>query len=87
MSSVPYPIPMPDERPQSPARPDARIYFYDDHGSSWSAREVDGTKVPGGRGARCLIIESVRAVRRVWRFPVAWRALPHDGLVALLAAR
>jgi hypothetical protein len=76
-----------EKLPEHDAPTDRPIYFADELGCAWSAREVDGTRVPGGRGARCLILESVRAVHRVWRFPVAWRALPHAGLIDLLAAR
>lgn len=41
----------------------------------WTAREVDGQKVPGSVGARCLVLESPDAVRRLWVYPRNWRDL------------
>jgi hypothetical protein len=41
----------------------------------WTAREEDGELVPGSEGARCLIVESQEAVRRLWVYPANWQQL------------
>ena len=55
----------------------------DDRGERWTVRELDAVGVPGGRGRRCLVFESAGVVRRAWRFPETWHALPADELLRL----
>ena len=49
----------------------------------WSVVEHDARDVPGVHGPRCLIFTSEDCIRRVWDFPVDWRALDAVGLTAL----
>jgi hypothetical protein len=54
------------------AEPRMAREFIDEHGIEWEVSEVDASKVPGARGRRCLIFESVHAIRRVWDYPPDW---------------
>ena len=52
-------------------------------GVRWRVTEHEGDTVPGSRGERCLIFMSADVVRRVWRYPAGWRALPPEELLTL----
>jgi hypothetical protein len=77
----------------SPTRPNddgvhrlgAEVRFRDPRGREWQAREIDAT-IPGRSTERCLVIESMDTVRRVWNYPSDWRDRPLHELVALLDA-
>ena len=49
----------------------------------WRVIERDARRDPGSRGDRCLIFASPDMVRRVWRFPPAWRQLSDSELETL----
>ena len=51
----------------------------------WTVREVSAHRVPGARGARCLICEYASVVRRLWDYPDNWHALTDTDLLALYA--
>lgn len=55
----------------------------DREGRPWTVRELDGTVVPGSRGARCLVVETHGAVRRFWRYPADWATLDDAALLRL----
>ena len=63
------------------------VEFLDTLGVYWRVTERDARQDPGARGDRCLIFASSEAVRRVWKYPVAWRDLPAAALAALSWAR
>lgn len=52
----------------------------------WRIFEVDSTRTPGARAARCLICEDGGLVRRVWAFPDDWFDLADDELMRLCEA-
>ena len=49
----------------------------------WHVNEVDARRVPGARGARCLLFACDQVIRRVWRYPADWRSLDGPGLALL----
>jgi hypothetical protein len=59
------------------------LYFVDADGTPWNITERDCRDLPGARGARCLVFMSDSVFRRVWDYPVAWRALDDAGLTEL----
>jgi hypothetical protein len=64
------------------ACPDVVVEFQAD-GVRWLVTEHAGNLVPGARGDRCLIFMSADVIRRVWRYPLDWRSLPPERLIAL----
>ena len=54
---------------------------------SWSVSEVDTRRVPGTRGARCLLFTRDGVIRRVWDYPADWRSLDAAGLATLCGKR
>lgn len=46
----------------------------------WTVREVDTSRVPGARGAHCLLFENDTVIRRVWVYPANWADLPDDAV-------
>ena len=71
----------PDLNARGAARPQRRVVAH--MGVEWTVTECDGAKVPGGRGARCLIFASSEAIRRIWDVPTDWYTLPDTALFAL----
>jgi hypothetical protein len=53
----------------------------------WYVNEVDARRVPGARGARCLVFVCESVIRRVWRYPSDWRSLDGHGLARLSWSR
>lgn len=45
--------------------------------------EVDARHVPGAQSDYCLICETDRAMRRIWRYPADWHRLEDAKLIAL----
>ena len=53
-------------------------------GTRWRVREVRAsTSGPAGEAA-CLWFDAEHVARRVWRYPIAWRALAGPQLLALM---
>ena len=71
----------PNSSPRGDGRGQRRVVAH--LGVEWTVTECDGTKVPGGRGTRCLIFASPEAIRRVWDVPADWYVLPDAALFAL----
>lgn len=71
----------PQGEPRGESRPQRRVLTQ--LGVEWTVTECDGTKVPGARGARCLVFASPEAIRRVWDVPPDWSTLPDAALFAL----
>jgi hypothetical protein len=65
----------------------AGLVFADNDDVLWTITEREGLSVPGSRGARCLIFQSLEAVRRVWVYPAGWRDLLTPSLIALSWSR
>jgi hypothetical protein len=63
------------------------VAFCDARGRVSYAREVDAAAAPWRRGNRCLIIETIDAVRRVWHYPADGRERSAEALSELLIAR
>ena len=59
------------------------VRYSDGAGSFWSVREQDASRTPGARETRCLIFDSVDAIRRVWIYPANWRQFTAEALIAL----
>ena len=57
--------------------------FIDRAFQEWTVHEVATGDVAWARGPRCLLFSSEGAIRRVWRYPPTWRALPDAELEAL----
>jgi len=72
--------PMPNES-VPPASREARI-FRDETGVTWWVHEVNGEYL-GTVGATCLLVVSANELRRVWKYPPDWRALPAEELLRL----
>lgn len=45
--------------------------------------EVDARHVPGAQNDHCLICETERAIRRIWRYPADWHRMEDAKLMAL----
>lgn len=74
-----------EERPQPPQS--ARRTVADAAtGRSWEVWEADTARIPGARGARCLIFDGRDVIRRVWAVPDDWRAMTDEGLLGLMRA-
>lgn len=54
----------------------------DGDGVEWAVREVD-TPQAWAHGDRCLVLNSRDCVRRIWSYPLHWRQLDADTLLAL----
>ena len=49
----------------------------------WSVVEMDARAVPGAHAALCLVFAREGCIRRVWNYPIDWRALDDDELASL----
>jgi hypothetical protein len=65
----------------APASKDAKI-FRDSDGVTWWVHEVAGEHL-GTAGVMCLLVVSANELRRVWKYPVDWRQLTPEELLAL----
>ena len=65
------------------ARPVTFSQMVDGTWQQWTVVEIDGTRVPGSHGRRCLIFARPECIRRVWDYPSDWRALDNDALMRL----
>lgn len=63
------------------------VSYVDEDNVLWIVTERDADDVPGSRGPRCLVFSSSEALRRVWRYPAAWRDLLTPSLIALSWSR
>jgi hypothetical protein len=63
--------------------PLAFIQELDEEWLHWTVVEVGADGVPGALGARCLVFSRQGCIRRVWNYPLNWRALDAAGLAAL----
>jgi hypothetical protein len=73
-----------DAAPDAPTPPRREtIAFIARNGVTWWVTERDARGDPGCRGPRCLIFSNEEVVRRVWRYPPAWRTLSDGELEAL----
>lgn len=52
----------------------------------WTVRELDTRDAPGAAAPRCLVFENSEVVRRLWRYPADWLALPDGDLLAIVQA-
>ncbi len=59
------------------------LHFQDADGTSWYITERDCRDVPGAHGPLCLVFMSGAVLRRIWEYPVDWRALSGDELAVL----
>ena len=59
------------------------VEFTDAANVFWRVSERNCSGEPGCRGERCLIFSSADTIRRVWQYPVEWRSLSADALIAL----
>ena len=75
-----------EERPQS-LQAGRRMVTDPDTGRTWQIREADTARIPGARGARCLIFDAQDVIRRVWLVPDDWRAMTDEGLLRLMRGR
>lgn len=50
----------------------------------WRVREIDTTRQPGARGARCLVFDADGIVRRVWLFSESWLSMSDAAVGALM---
>lgn len=50
---------------------------------AWHIHEADSTSTPGAVSSRSLICESSAVVRRLWHFPMDWRALSDRAILDL----
>ncbi len=64
-----------------PGRGEVRVI--ERNADSWCVREVDSTSTPGALSPVSLICEGAAVVRRLWRFPADWRALPDRAVLSL----
>ena len=59
------------------------VQYVDASNVRWRVTERASRGDPGSRGDFSLIFECDDAVRRVWEYPVGWRTLSSEALVAL----
>jgi hypothetical protein len=86
-------LPDPSFDPSSHARPappggrwlPGERHVHDACGTTWRVREMDADTLPGARGARCLVFDSGRSMRRSWVVPDDWRTMPEATLAALVS--
>lgn len=92
-AATPAPRPLPSESPgrTTPAKtdgddrrgePTAELprTFHDILGRLWEVREERAPSIPNPPAARCLVFDCGIITRRVWEYPVDWRALPDNEL-------
>jgi hypothetical protein len=72
----PLPSSLSEERTQP-------VGFVDANYILWRVFERDARNDPGRRAEHCLIFSCPDAVRRVWKYPEAWRSLSDAELEAL----
>ena len=75
-----------EERSQPP-QAGRRMVTDRDTGRTWQIWEADTARIPGARGARCLIFDAQDVIRRVWLVPDDWRAMTDEGLLRLMRGR
>ena len=59
------------------------LEFFDAALVSWRVMERDTSHDPGAPGDHCLVFASLDSVRRVWVYPIDWRDLGTEALIAL----
>ena len=75
-----------EERPPT-TQPGRRVVTDPATGRTWQIWEADTARIPGARGARCLIFDAQDVIRRVWLVPDDWRAMTDEGLLRLMRGR
>jgi len=56
----------------------------DAHGRAWRVYERTSSALSSSSGRRSLIFDTEGMVRRVWRYPLAWKGLSDDALLGLM---